>query len=246
MSEPEEILVFFEKEIEEVLSLASKLKFDSSHVLHQHVVGLYGSIIELSSSIKVLYKSGHFSAIPVILRTILEAFVDLRNLCQDHKYGYSLTMNTSKESLKFLKAAKDDMNVYAEMIASDPDIDNHITKFYEEIKILKDKGIKEIRIKEKFEQASMASEYQTIYHMLCAATHNDIRALRARHLVISDGSFTFEIFKNEDKEAMCDFLGIASELLLRATYEIHGLLNSGKDNELQSLRKELNNIRGDA
>ncbi len=246
MSETKEILGYFEKEIKDVLSLASELKFDSSHALHQHVISLYGSIIELSSSIKVLYKSGHYSAIPVALRTILEAFVDLRNLCQDPKFGHSLTMNSNKESLKFLKAAKDDKNVYAKMIAIDPDIDQHIDNFKKENKSLKDKGNKGLNIREKFEKIGMTDDYLTIYNRLCAATHNDIRALRARHLVISENSFSLEIFKKEDTETMYESLGITSELLLRATYEIHGLLDSGKDKELQSLRDDLNKIRGDA
>jgi len=246
MSETKEILGFFEKEIEEVLSLASELKFDPNHALHQHVISLYGSVIELSSSIKVLYKSGHYSTIPVVLRTILEAFVDLRNLCQDPKYGYSLTINSNKESLKFLKAAKDDQNVYAEMIARDPDIDHHIANFKKKNESLKANGNKGMNIRDKFRKADMLDEYLTIYNMLCAGTHNDIRALRARHIVIGKDSFSLEFFKNEDTEAMYESLGIASELLLRATYEIHGLLDSGKDKELQSLRDDLNQIRGDA
>jgi len=176
----------------------------------------------------------------------LEAFVDLRNLCKDPKYGYSLTINSSKESIKFLKAAKDDKNVYAEMIAKDPNIDKHIADYEKQVERLKNKGNKGLNIKEKFKKADMLDEYLTIYNMLCAATHNDIRALRTRHIVIDKSSFSLEIFKNQDTEAMYEFLGISSELLLRATYEVHSLLNSGKDEKLQSLRNDLNEIRGDA
>lgn len=92
----------------------------------------------------------------------------------------------------------------------------------------------------------MGDEYQTIYNMLCTASHNDILALRTRHLVISGESFSLEIFKKEDIKTMYESLGIASELLWRATNEIHGLLKSGKDKEIQSLRDDLNKIRGDA
>lgn len=246
MDDPKVIFNFFEKEIDEVLSLASKLEFDSTQVLHQHVISLYGSIIELSSSIKVLYQSDHFTAIPVLLRTILEAFVDLCNLCQDPKYGYSLIMNSQHESLRFLKAAQNDQNVYANMIAQDPNIDEQIASFEAKIDVLKKNGNKRLKVRERFEKADMGDEYQTIYNMLCTASHNDIRALRTRHLVISGESFSLEIFKEEDTQNMYESLGIASELLWRATNDIHGLLNSGKDKEIQSLRDDLNKIRGDA
>lgn len=246
MDDPKIIFSFFEKEIEEVLSLASKLEFDSGHALHQHVISLYGSIVELSSSIKVLYQSGHFTAIPVLLRTILEAFVDLCNLCQDPTYGYSLIMNSHNESLRFLKAAQNDQNVYANMIAQDPDIDEHISNFETKIGTLKTNGHKRLNVRERFEKADMGDEYQTIYNMLCTASHNDIRALHSRHLVISGRLFSLEIFKKEDTQTMYEQLGIASELLWRATNEIHGLLKSRQDKELQSLRDDLNKIRGDA
>lgn len=245
MVDTKEIFSYLRKEIEAVSNLASELKFDSTHPLHQHVVSLYGSIIELSSSVKELYVAGHFSAIPVVLRTILEAYVDLRNLCMDPKYGYSLTINSSKESIKFLKAAKDDKNVYARMIARDPDIDKHISDYEQQIESLKGKGSKGLTIKDKFDKADMQDEYLTIYNMLCAATHNDIRALRARHIVIEERAFSLEIFKQEDSETMYEILGITSELLLRATYEIHALLGSKRDEELQLLRSDLNKIRGD-
>lgn len=45
---------------------------------------------------------------------------------------------------------------------------------------------------------------------------------------------------------MYEQLGITSELLWRATNEIHGLLKSGQDKEIQSLRDDLNKIRGDS
>lgn len=246
MDDPKVIFEYFEKEIEEVQYLASELEFDSTHALHQHVISLYGSIIELSSSIKVLYQSGHLTAIPVLLRTILEAFVDLCNLCQDPKYGYSLIMNSHNESLRFLKAAQNDQNIYTNMIAQDPNIDEHIANFEAKIDALKTNGNKRLNVRERFEKADMGDEYQTIYSMLCTASHNDIRALRTRHLVIDGKSFSLEVFKKEDTQAMYEFLGIASELLWRSTNEIHGLLASGKDKELKSLRDDLNKIRGDA
>ncbi len=246
MSEMKEILNFFDKEIDEILSLAAELKFDSGHVLLQHVIGLYGSIIEMSRSIKVLYVNGHFTPIPVVLRTMLEAFVDLTNLCKDPKYGYSLTINSKKELLKFLNAAQDNQNVYTIMSDKNPNLDKDIADFKGQIEELKADGIKGINIKDKFKKADMLDEYLMIYNRLCACTHNDIQALRARHLVLDKNSFSIEFFKKEDTQSMYESFGIASELLLRATYEIHCLLKSGKEKELQSLRDDLNEIRGDA
>lgn len=239
----EDLLTFLDKELDTLSTLATDLKFDSGHVLHQHIISLYASIIELSSSITVLYRTSHNSAIPIVVRSVLEAFVDLLNLCKDPRYGYSLTINSNKESLKFLEAAISNEDAYAKMVAKDPDFDTRVTDFRGEIDKLRADGNQEIRIRGKFEKADMLDEYLTTYNMLCAFSHNDIRALRERHVVIENGAFTLELFKQVNLESISIFLGLTSELLLRAATEVHGFFKSSKLEELGAMREHLNGIR---
>jgi len=237
------VLKFFENEINELSELAAKFQFDASHPLHQHTTSLYGSILEFSSTLIPLYRSEHYYGIPIILRTILEAYVDLENLCRDPKYGYSLTISSLKESLKFLWAAKSDDNVYMSIIAKAPDLDQRIAEMEGKIEDLKAKGYQDLNKRQRFEQADMEDEYKTIYNMLCSAAHNDLRTLRDRHLVLDGNSFSIEYFKRPDMEALESYFGIASELLLRASFALHSLLKSEKMEELHVLRSELDQIR---
>lgn len=239
------VIEFLEKEISKLSRLATEFKFDASHPLHQHTTSLYGTILELSSSLIPLYKTEHYSGIPILLRAILEAFVDLENLCRDPKYGYSLTIGNIKESLKFLRVAIDDDNVYMSLIAQAPDLNDRIAALESEMEGLKAKGHQGLNKRQRFIKAGMEDEYRTIYNTLCSAAHNDLRSLRSRHMVIDEGSFSIEYFKTADDEELEVYFGIASELLLRASFSIHNLLKSGKSSELQKLRVELDKIRED-
>lgn len=83
MSDFDTIKNYYERSLEELIHLAATFSFDGTHPLHANAIFLYGSIIELSSSLKPLFISEHYSAIPIILRSILEAYVDLENICRD-------------------------------------------------------------------------------------------------------------------------------------------------------------------
>jgi hypothetical protein len=237
---------YYHRSLDELIQLAATFTFDGTHPLHVNAVSLYGSIIELSSSLIPLLNSEHFSAIPVLLRSILEAYVDLENLCRDPKYGYSLEIKYLIENLKFLKEARNEKNAYLNIIAQAPDCEERISKMEAEINRLIQLGYKDLNRFERFSKAGMKNEYRTIYNWLCCASHNDYRALRDRHFEVGEQGSTIHFFKEADIQDLEVFFGIASELLLRASIAIHTLLSSAKSAELARLRADLDVLRGDA
>jgi Family of unknown function (DUF5677) len=125
---------YYERSLDELIHLAVTFSFDGTHPLHANAIFLYGSIIELSSSLKPLLISEHYSAIPVVLRSILEGYVDLENLCKDPKYGYSLEIKYLIENLKFLKEARNEKNAYLDIIAQAPDYEERLSNMEDEKK----------------------------------------------------------------------------------------------------------------
>jgi hypothetical protein len=246
MSNFDPIKSYYERSLDELIHLAATFSFDGTHPLHANAIFLYGSIIELSSSLKPLLISEHYSAIPVVLRSILEAYVDLENLCKDPKYGYSLEIKYLIENLKYLKEARNEKNAYLDIIAQAPDYEERLSNMEAEKKGLFDRGYKDLNKFERFSKAGMENEYRTIYNWLCCASHNDYRVLRDRHFELGKLGPTFRFFKEADFQDLEVFFGIASELLLRASFAIHTLLPSDKLTELARLRAELDIIRGDA
>lgn len=250
MSNFDTIKSYYQRSLDELIHLAATLSFDGTHPLHANAIFLYGSIIELSSSLSPLLISGHYSAIPVVLRSILEAYVDLENLCKDPKYGYSLEIKYLIENLKFLKETRNEKNAYLDIIAQAPDYEKRFSDMEAEKERLINLGYKDLNRFERFSKAGMENEYRTIYNWLCCASHNDYRVLRDRHFEIGKIGPTFRFFKEANIQDLEVFFGIASELLLRASIAIHTLLSSEKSAEIARLRAELgikiDIIRGDA
>lgn len=198
MGDFEAIENYYQRSLDKLIELAATFTFDGTHPLHANAVSLYGSVIELSSSLIPLVKTEHFSVIPVVLRSILEAYVDLENLCKDPKYGYSLEIKYLAENLKFLKEARNENNAYLEKIAQEPDYEERISEMEAERSRLIKLGYKDLNRFERFSKAGMENEYRTIYNWLCCASHNDYRALRDRHFAVGEKGPTFHFFKEAD------------------------------------------------
>lgn len=236
---------FYRKLLTDLLNHAATFTFDGTRPLHVNSVSLYGSILELSGSLVPLLDTEHYSAIPVVLRSVLEAYVDLENLCKDPKYGYSLEIKTLVEGLKFLREAKNEKNAYLGIIAEAPDLDERLSGMEAEKNRLISLGYKDLNKFERFSKAGLENEYRTVYNWLCCAAHNDYRALRERHLDKQEQGLKIHYFKEADYQELETLLGIASELLVRSSIAIHSLLNSERMADFKRLREELNNLRGD-
>ncbi|WP_136515947.1 DUF5677 domain-containing protein [Geomonas edaphica] len=237
------VITFYEKLIPRLIDYAASFTFDGTHILHITLVSLYGSILELGRSLLPLLTSESYSAIPIVLRSILEAYVDLENICKDPTYGYSMDIKALKEELAFLDEAKKDNNVYMRIIAEAPDLDERIAGIKAERKRLLDRGFKDLNKFDRFTKAGLENEYRTIYNWLCCASHNDQRELRRRHLEKHGEGVKIHLFKEADYAELESHFGVASELLVRASIAIHNLLNSPKQDDMKGLREEMDKLR---
>ncbi|OGU18221.1 MAG: hypothetical protein A2076_11670 [Geobacteraceae bacterium GWC2_53_11] len=236
---------YYRRSLDALLYYAKTFIFDGTHPLHISTVSLYGSILELCGSLIPLLETEHFSTIPVVLRSILEAYVDLENLCKEPTYGYSLEIKYLTENLKFLKEARNGKNDYLGIISEAPDLEERISLMEVEKNRLLTLGYKDLNKFERFSKAGLENEYKTVYNWLCCASHNDYRALRERHLEPCEQGLTIYYFKEADYQELETLFGTASELLLRASFAIHTLLKSEKMTELTHFRQELDELRGD-
>lgn len=237
------VIAFYDKLIPRLLDYAASFTFDGTHILHITSVSLYGSILELGRSLLPLLTSESYSAIPIVLRSILEAYVDLENICKDPTYGYSMDIKALKEELAFLKEAKKDNNVYMGIIAEAPDLDERIAGIEAEKKRLLDRGFKDLNKFERFSKAGLENEYRAIYNWLCCASHNDQRELQRRHLEKHEEGLKIHLFKEADYAELETHFGVASELLVRASIAILNLLDSPRKDDLKVLREELDQLR---
>jgi hypothetical protein len=225
----------FRELVTHILDQFEHIKFDKSHPWHLDMVYLYCSIIEYADSLYKLLQQERIVAAPLLLRSMIEAFIDLKNLCNDQTYGYHLQSGNIKEWLKVTKEARTLENPYLDGLASADGFEVQISKWEEELQEYSAKGYPALNQFQKFEKADMVNEYRSLYNFLCSYSHNNIRALRDRHIEISEDKTDFKVvmFPDFDAEKADNYIQTATICLNESSRLIHAALKTGKDNEFK-------------
>jgi hypothetical protein len=242
---PEEVFAFLKKAHDEFQPLSVEIRFDKSQALHSHVMALYGSIIELTGSSIILVDRKLIAGVPILLRAILEAYVDLLNLVRDPKYGYQLHFGYVKEWLKLLDEAKTGKSEYLMAISKDAALDGTIAEWKAQKDKLEAAGYKGLTIEGKFKAAGMEKEYRSIYNSLCSDSHNNLRSLIGRHIEVDSSDFSVVFYKAYTLEDSAVYVGTGLELLMRATQLVHEFYKSSAQEKILEYRKQVDKLRGD-
>lgn len=238
-----EIFGFLKTVHDESIRLSENIKFDKTHPRHLHLVGLYGTLIELSGSIVTLIESKKRTGVPPLFRSMLEAYVEFKNLHEKAEYGYYMQASYLDQWLKVLKEARDKPNPYLKDIAALSNLDAEITKDEAEITSFKNKGYLPLSVFERFQKAGMVPEYRSLYNFLSNDAHSNIRALVDRHLEISGKDFQVVFYKDEPLKAFVIYLDSATSMLIDASKKIHEFFQTGFLPQMQALDDKLTEIR---
>ena len=92
----------YNNEIKDAQNHMEFLKFDKQHLWHRNLIALYLSLIEYSDSLIFLVENKKSIAVPVVFRSLLETYVDFKNLSEDKTYGYHMEANYAYNWLNFL------------------------------------------------------------------------------------------------------------------------------------------------
>src|SRR5687768_10644039 len=77
---------FGEEAVDTIVREAQRFRFDAENELHVTALGLHNTIVELCAGCLVLADTNRATGIPILLRSMYEAFVDLSNLLSDASY----------------------------------------------------------------------------------------------------------------------------------------------------------------
>src|SRR5665648_202597 len=95
-----EIFDFLKYLHKECIRLSEPISFDKKHPRHLYLVCLYGTLIELVGSLIMLIEGKHKRGVPVIFRSFLDAYVDLKNLYEKAEYGYNMDASNHEQWIK--------------------------------------------------------------------------------------------------------------------------------------------------
>lgn len=222
-----------------LLKFSRELTFDKSHPWHRNLVALYGSLIELSGSLRILLNERGKIGVPSIFRTFLETYVEFNNLLKDKNYGYHMESQYNDQWLRLLKEASKGTNPYLKPIAARPSLPQEIAEMEKKLVDLKSKGYSPLKIRERFEKAGMSNEYASMYNMVSTDTHGNIRALIKRHIEIKESDFDIVYYKDAPLDDFLTYIDSTCGMLVHAAIGIHELLGTEVLSEVRTLEDDL-------
>ena len=193
--------------VPQILDAAALLRHEES--LPQHfALALHCTVIELFSACVLLAQYGEPTAIPILLRSMYEALVDLDSLLGDPSYVDRIESANLTQIVKFERSGlipKKDLEEFKTRLA--------------ELQQLK-RGPMDLRT--RCEKIGRLDEYDGLYTLFCLDTHNNGAALIDRHISEgADGKTIISVFGKYDPQAVIRRLNVGLQWLLQSAHMIH-------------------------
>ncbi len=238
-----EIFRYLKNLHDECIRLSQNIRLDHKHPRQLYLVGLYGTLIELSGCLIRLIERNLGTGVPPIFRSILEAYVELKNLHAKADYGYHMEAIFEYQWIKILKEAKNKPNPYLKDLSQLEDLDAEIKRHETQLAKLKDKGYVPLNVYERFDRAGMADEYRSFYSYVSNYVHCNIQALVDRHTEIHGNDFSIIYYKEEPLASYLAYIDPTAALLVDASMKIHKFFNTGYWGDVEKLSKNLGEVR---
>lgn len=221
-----------------LIDLSGVILFDKTHILHQHCILLYITIVEYSQSICNLTKVESIHCIPIIFRSLIEASLDLLNLLEDPNYGKSLDLNYILSDKKSLGIIFRGENPYLAELQEEEQTRILFNSYKERIKQYEKEGVQVLKIKDKFQLQGMLHEYEAIYKDLNNHTHNNIDALRHKHTVNSKDDFSITFFRKSKVEEYYYVFISTAVLILKCSVSLHKKFKSPEIKQIEKIETD--------
>lgn len=151
---------------------------------------LYLEVLDYARNIGLLLQQGFQSNTPMLLlRGLYEGLADMRNLANDEKTLQHMKLKYTSERLKMLTRARDG-NQFLEALV-DGSLNEDIARIQQEVDDLRNAGAVTKRIRQRFEDAGLTSEYEGEYAFFSEYVHRGLRILENQFIHERDGDWVF-------------------------------------------------------
>jgi len=220
-----------EDNLASVLGLAmhflKTLSFNRKHPQQLYYVCLYTRLVEIASGCKSLLEKNSLVGIPIFLRSMFEADIDLSNLMNDRDYYKRMYASFLKEKLRLTKeAASSKPNPFLTAVRASRNPEEDLQETQDEIDRLAAEKHGPMDIRCRAELAGKIDEYLSVYNMLCLDTHNNISSLEDWHLeVVGPDDYHAVAFK-QTKGNLVHHLSAVPGIILHQTKALADFLGT--------------------
>lgn len=198
-----------------VLAAAQQLRHTDSFS-QIYALALHGTIIELFSACVGLANWGEPTAIPLILRSMYEALVDLDNLVHDAGYVERMEAANHYQTLRLMKSKV----LREELLKTRKEDFEKLSARLAELQV---QGKGPLSFRDRCDKVGRLGEYEGLYALFCLDTHNNIAALAERHVSERDeGPPLISYFGHQDPLAVANRIDFGLQFLFQSTHMVHG------------------------
>jgi hypothetical protein len=224
----EKALPHFRRLIQVVSDWTHGLKV-SANAQHLLAASLHASILEQTRAIEILLQNGNGTGAFIVLRSLLEAAVDLFNLVSDPMYAeymHSALLNQQQRVLESASKSGESNPYLFEFVEHSSDVRAALTRVQTKLGELKTRDIKPLEIRKRFDRAGRLDLYEGPYAYLCWHSHNNINILEDRHLQQTPSGFAITYLRPPDDGDVITIVDTTAGMITNSTSFLSQLLES--------------------
>lgn len=226
---------FCRRVLQVVEPLASNLLQSAVKLQRKYLIALYFRVLSLSRGCVALVDAQVLDGVPVLIRAVFEAYVDLKNLAFDSNYILHMRAAYLWENVKLQEA----LLGFAGQKKSA--VKKQLQEYRREQRALEKGNFKRFTVWQRFKRAGWKDVYDLTYGFLCKASHNSITVLRDRHLSRKDANRLVRSNFTDLEDQKYLFKRLA-KVLVNASLLTHGQKASESIKILVALRHELDEL----
>lgn len=239
------VLAQYEALAEAVHSASEALQIDSNNPQQLCSIALHGSLLELSRALVALIKLGDATGTPIVLRAMLEAYVDLSNLVTDEKYLHRMSAAWQRQRLRLAKAAyeRGANNPYLVSLTQQQELATVIEDIQADLRRLSKEGSGELTIQQRFERAGEQDRYDSVYAYLCSHGHNNLNVLQDRHIERTDHGYRVVFFRPIKSTEVQRYIDTMAGVIANSAAFLKQLTEESGPKGLEVIGRELDKLR---
>ncbi len=217
---------FGDRALSDVVNAMPMIRFDIDNLAHVYAVSLHASIVQLCGGCLALAKTEHSAGVPILLRSLYEAVVDLDNLVRDPDYRERMEAANLVQFLKVLEASPS--NPLLAGLAERHDLVALKTELSSQLEDLHSRRRGQMDFRARCEAVSRGNEYKSIYLLLCLDAHNNVTSLFDRHLSGREsGQVEVSVFGDGNPVGLATRVSMGVGWMLQSAEFVHGAFHTG-------------------
>lgn len=213
---------FAHRAVDTLLEAAKLLRWVTE--AQQCALALHATTIELFAGCLALADTERAAGIPIVLRSLFEAVVDLENLLRQPEFLKNMEAANLMQAKKLLVQGR--VNPLLHGLDMGSDTTTHLREFGNRLAELARQGREALSIEDRCAAVDRGDEYRSVYALLTLDVHNNLAALGDRHYTEAGENGHISIFaESADKSEMR--LSMATGYLLQSAEMVHRAFKTG-------------------